>query len=234
MKKNWWAVAALGMFVIVVVPLLIAGGLSFRLINTDTTNEWIGFWGGYLGSLIGGAITLYVMKETNKEARENLKITLQNGKELDQRKEKIEFCNMIISKGALWIESIETTTYRAITYISLDEKVRNSDDQSQMIQLNNYMISFTEQLQYTKIINQEMYFHFGVKIEQLEYTPEKAKELYELFKKMIQLLNDYNETVLRKNTSSDEIMKKSKELFDIGNNTMSKIAAYVKLLLKES
>ena len=77
MKNKWWVYAAIVVFVIIIFPLIVTGGVSFRIINTDTTNEWIGFWGGYMGAIIGGLVTLYVMRETNKEARENLEETIR-------------------------------------------------------------------------------------------------------------------------------------------------------------
>lgn len=59
-----FAIALAVICVIILVPLGIAFLLSFSFINTDTSNEWIGFWGGYLGAIIGGLSTLIVFKYT--------------------------------------------------------------------------------------------------------------------------------------------------------------------------
>ena len=83
--KKYWKDIFIGIIVIfLVIPLGIAVLVSFRFICTDTSNEWIGFWGGYLGSIIGGLITLYVLVKT-----------LQDNRESQQREERILFCNYI-------------------------------------------------------------------------------------------------------------------------------------------
>lgn len=65
MKKfNTATYGLIAILVFVFIPLCIAFLVSFNFINTDTTNEWIGFWGGYLGSIIGVLSTLIVFKYT--------------------------------------------------------------------------------------------------------------------------------------------------------------------------
>ena len=101
MKKYWKEILLAIIVSLVLIPLAIAWTLSFRLINTDTTNEWIGFWGGYLGSILGGAITLYVMWKT-----------LQIEKSNREREERINYFNNIIHLWAELSESInEIKTY---------------------------------------------------------------------------------------------------------------------------
>lgn len=50
--------------VFVIIPLIIAMIIKARLICVDTTNEWIGFWGSYIGAIISAGIAIYVMKKT--------------------------------------------------------------------------------------------------------------------------------------------------------------------------
>lgn len=84
-KKAKILVIILGsIFILVLIPLLVTAMMSVRLINTDTSNEWIGFWGGYLGSIIGGLITLYVLFRT-----------LEDSKNTQERELKEEFCKYI-------------------------------------------------------------------------------------------------------------------------------------------
>lgn len=85
LKRHWMNVLVGGIFIFVLIPLGVAFLLNFRFIITDTTNEWIGFWGGYLGSIIGGMITLYVMY-----------VTICNENKAKKREEKIQFFNQII------------------------------------------------------------------------------------------------------------------------------------------
>lgn len=70
---------------ILIVPVLVGGLVSFSLSpNLETNNDWIGFWGGYSGSLIGGFITLVVMKKT-----------LDSNRLLQERNERQQLCNHV-------------------------------------------------------------------------------------------------------------------------------------------
>lgn len=68
-------ICLLVILVLVGVPLIVVVMVKYRWIITDTTNEWIGFWGGYLGALIGGALTLVgviiTIKNEEKVRKEN-------------------------------------------------------------------------------------------------------------------------------------------------------------------
>lgn len=62
MKNRIWIVI---IFIILFLPVGIGILVSFPLWpNLTTTNDWIGFWGGYAGSIVGGLITLVVMRST--------------------------------------------------------------------------------------------------------------------------------------------------------------------------
>ena len=70
---------------ILIVPVLVGGLVSFSLSpNLETNHDWIGFWGGYSGSLIGGFITLVVMKKT-----------LDSNRLLQGRNERQQLCNHV-------------------------------------------------------------------------------------------------------------------------------------------
>lgn len=66
MKKYWKEISLATIFAVIIVPLIIALVMSVRLICTDTSNEWIGFWGSYIGAILSAGIAIYVMKETIK------------------------------------------------------------------------------------------------------------------------------------------------------------------------
>lgn len=84
MKKYWKEILLGLIFVLFLIPLSIAFLLRFDFIITDTSSGWIGFWGSYLGGIVGGLITLYVLFRTLKENRE-----------LQRKEHKIAFCNEI-------------------------------------------------------------------------------------------------------------------------------------------
>ena len=56
---------------IVIFPVLVAILVSIPILDgLSSSNDWIGFWGGYIGSLLGGVITLYVLIKTLESAKE--------------------------------------------------------------------------------------------------------------------------------------------------------------------
>ena len=90
LKKLGWGFLVLFLIIMIfVIPI----GLNWLIPTNDSptqTNVWIGFFGSYVGGILGGVCTLVVMYFTRKDTRdiqkENLKI--QN-KIIDQEKENI-------------------------------------------------------------------------------------------------------------------------------------------------
>lgn len=49
-------------FIILIIPVCVGVLVSLSVWpKVSTSNDWIGFWGGYAGSIVGGVITLTVM-----------------------------------------------------------------------------------------------------------------------------------------------------------------------------
>lgn len=68
---------------VLLLPVIIAILVSLPILpKLANSNDWIGFWGGYLGSILGGIITLFV-----------LKITIDDNNRLKKRDEKISYYN---------------------------------------------------------------------------------------------------------------------------------------------
>ena len=68
--KKYWKDIFIGIIVtFLLVPLGIAALVNFRFIYTDTNNEWIGFWGGYLGAIIGIIASVKIMFYTLKQEK---------------------------------------------------------------------------------------------------------------------------------------------------------------------
>ncbi|WP_143322550.1 hypothetical protein [Clostridium sp. HBUAS56010] len=116
MKKfNIATYVLIAILVFAFIPMGIAFLVSFNFINTDTSNEWIGFWGGYLGSIIGGAITLYVLFKT-----------LLDGKKLQKREEKLKYCDQIVEVTAEYNRKVSLLLMRIIDFhIALSSKKPN-------------------------------------------------------------------------------------------------------------
>lgn len=75
MNKYWKEILLGVIFIFIILPGIIALSMNIRLICTDTSNEWIGFWGGYLGSIVGaiatiGGVYITIRSENEKRAKE--------------------------------------------------------------------------------------------------------------------------------------------------------------------
>lgn len=64
-KKYWMII-----LIIILLPLAINLICLIPTKYTIDNNDWIGFWGSYLGSIIGGIITLFVLFQSNKLTKE--------------------------------------------------------------------------------------------------------------------------------------------------------------------
>jgi hypothetical protein len=62
MVKKYFVIILIIMLLPLIINLLCLIPTKFTINN----NDWIGFWGSYLGSIIGGIITLFVLFQTNK------------------------------------------------------------------------------------------------------------------------------------------------------------------------
>ena len=75
-RRFWWII-----IIILTIPIVVNTLCLRTTIITVTENDWIGFWGSYLGAIVGGVITLYVLYKTNnitkKIQNENLKFELR-------------------------------------------------------------------------------------------------------------------------------------------------------------
>lgn len=69
---------------VLVVPLIVSILVSIDVLHyVDVDNVWSGFWGSYLGGIISGLATLYVMTKTihNSDEAFNKKLLAENEKE---------------------------------------------------------------------------------------------------------------------------------------------------------
>ena len=80
MKKNISTKFLILLFVIllIIVPLIVYGLALIPLFPAGKNNDWAGFWGSYIGALLGAAITLWgvnlTLQETQNQFREDKRI----------------------------------------------------------------------------------------------------------------------------------------------------------------
>ena len=214
MRKEW------KIFIIIIVsiitPIIIGWGVSQDILNEWTnSNDWIGFWGNYAGAVIGSFVTLFVMYETNRSGREDLEISIKHNKEMEERQEKLKFCELIIGKVASLTENVEETVYRA-------HDSRNFNDSVEHLQ------SFSKQFRMTRAVTLELYMYFEIKKEQNNYIPEQTGKIAELLSELHEKLEEYYEEFLQ----DKDVSIYDKELFDMINVIAPTIKEYAKELSK--
>jgi len=195
MKKYWKEILLTLIVAFVLIPLIIAWLLSFRLINTDTTNEWIGFWGGYLGSILGGVITLYVMWKT-----------LQTEKNNREREERINYFNNIIHLWAELSEAInEVKTYidRCIGETKSEEKSNNIE---KVCVGEAHTIRVLVELRTTLITRKNVY--------QLQELLEDLEQIEKLFDVTIDMYVKESKYGFKPTPSRDKLQESADNLVD--------------------
>lgn len=73
LREHWFCFLLLVFLVLVLIPLIVVALVSCHLIVTDTTNNWIGFWGSYFGAIIGSLTTIGGVYFTINNEREKQK-----------------------------------------------------------------------------------------------------------------------------------------------------------------
>lgn len=63
--------------------------------NIPISNDWIGYYGSFMGAFVSGVITLYVMARSTEEGRKNLEKSIKENNRIQERNERISFCNDI-------------------------------------------------------------------------------------------------------------------------------------------
>lgn len=162
MKKRWTELFLMGIFIFIIIPLFIAFILSFRFICTDTSNEWIGFWGSYLGSVLGGLITLFVLYQTLKENR------------LSQlRREKIDFCNYISELVGKLCRKINEKDIYILRYVELEKEVGGNKKD-----VYNALLVQNEAFEILQILTSQLISKIGnTEYKQTEELMDKIDEL---------------------------------------------------------
>lgn len=125
LKKINKVIKGIGLAIVLflIIPAITAIIVSVSLFPClETSNDWIGFLGGYLGSILGGIITLLVMKKT-----------LTSSKEMQYRDERRQLCNHIASLASDFC--IELMAYRSKWKLLYDQSNGQAIDAEKKIEL---------------------------------------------------------------------------------------------------
>lgn len=85
MKQYLKTSTVVGLIILVLLPLavtVLTSVITSPISNFETSNDWIGFFGSYIGTILGGIITLIVMKGT-----------INSNRDIENENRKNEFCN---------------------------------------------------------------------------------------------------------------------------------------------
>lgn len=159
-KKNSVTFIVIIVFIVIIIPPIVVGigvtNLPFVRNISGDSNSWIGFWGSFLGSIIGTVGVIYVAFIQNKEQIYQLELELneikqENDKtrELDKLKyrqdivkdylrELIEYRNLFINKAALANNKLDLLSYYKNDEVFWVEKNELIENSTASILLNDY------------------------------------------------------------------------------------------------
>lgn len=113
---------------IIIMPIVVAiltSCIQSPIKNFVTSNDWIGFFGSYVGAILGGLITLFVMDKTIEAGNDNLKNSIKENKKLNKETETIRFCNDIANLIGEYCSDISVYYYECIRAEHYDYEKRN-------------------------------------------------------------------------------------------------------------
>lgn len=231
LMKNKCTIGLLFLFLIVGIPLIIdllLNVFSGAIFNSADNSDWLGFWGGYLGSVIVMPLTLYI-------AYLEFKNELTNRQE-QWKIDRYDAINEATVNFELFIQgNIVRYDLTDLKYINIDRL----DYLKRMIQraVEGEYFEYIKaiNLQLSKLPKNERKF-LAVNIEKLQYILEvdTVYQLVPLREKIKKIRNDGETKEKIKNLTNDfkdiiEIIRKaSKELDKIENLTDEKRSIYLK------
>lgn len=119
-EENKRFLLPVGMIILIIIPIIIYG-LSAIPLLPGCNNDWVGFWGGYLGAIIGGVITLYV-----------LVVTIGDSKEGRAREEKIVYFKDLIN---ITVKAINEANACVLLFIHDQDKIMTDQLKQKLLDL---------------------------------------------------------------------------------------------------
>ena len=191
-------------------PILVILMTTLSVINVNTDNQWIGFWGNYLGAIIGGILgiagAIFVLTETlhaNQSERTRIEI--------------LSFCDYLVKTSSTYALQCNSCLYRFIDY----KNIHTSLDYTGREKINAYK-DFLGIHHDAKIILLELMQHLEIhssvpvyQTQSFNLTRQTAAELLNVFNGLeenIEALLEENDN-LWKGTAGD-ITNKLQEFMD--------------------
>ena len=176
LTKNKWALV----IKLILIPIAIYA-LSVIPLFPSGNNDWAGFWGGYLGSIMGILGAILIMQKTSKEEKNN-----------NKKAEKRQFYNQIIHDFSS-IEARYKGLLNQVSYKDNAEKILIEKDKktflNECIQLNQIVFECTLHLQ---LAYQSQYYY------RIEKLTKSFNDYNEICKKIINQLQKEEMTEQKK------------------------------------
>lgn len=189
-------------FILVIIPQFVGVVTGTNPLEKGAGSQWIDFWGGYLGAIIGGAITLYVLWKT-----------LSVEKRVREREEKIQYFNNMIKLFADY-RNLTVQLCRSINGCVMYKK---ADNFNETISINNTLSKCNSEILMLLLTRSEMY--------DLEELLEENSKYVEMIKEMVELHIEAS-----KAQYEDEILKE--KVLSIKNKIMDEKNGLEVALLK--
>lgn len=240
--------------IVALIPIVIQR-LSDISAFSSVSNDWVGFWGSYIGAIVGACVALYVLVKT-----------LGDNKKTQIRTEIIEFCNRITEKSSVFAQKYEESLYGAHTYLAVHELKTSLQEQefgmykqfvtthhsakAILYEIETYLsirkdinIFYTPKLSKVQKAAKVAYNEFKefeskvAKAEKLTDVDDKA--LINVVEEFLDVLNQYEKELLDKMVQENGVqMKTLKKIYnDAKEKVVSKkkeeIATYCMEILRE-
>lgn len=126
--KNFWKKILFGIIIVfLIIPLIVIFLTSFRLIEVDTSNGWIGFWGSYLGAIIGGWCTVIGVYWTIKHTEKVRKMDIEREKENEKFSQRVSVRPYIQSYAYIQSnDTLESAIWKCFVDINDNGEVQRS------------------------------------------------------------------------------------------------------------
>lgn len=172
MKKIWRRFIVIIAIISIAIPIIIGWGVSQDILNNWTNdNDWIGFWGSYIGTMIGSFVTLFVLWST-----------LEDNRRAREKEEKINYYNNLIDSTADFLANAE----KYLAAIARLLSVNDYDARNKYVEARN---------QFTKSsMILEVQLHIKKESENIEaiisYTDSIRDGLFEMYNDMNIIIKD--------------------------------------------
>ncbi len=197
LKKNKKFITWALIITLIIIPLVIQGVINWDTMNNGSDDGWLGFWGGYLGSIIGVVGALIVIqiqlsneKERFEEETEARKIELEESKKRFDEETQARNKEFEEEKKARKSEQVDNTFFNLLNlFISQQNSLVSKKDIEQNI-FDSMLNNIFERSAST------------YRSQGLELFYSRKKELISIIKEIIEASDNYIEC--RKHFFSEE------------------------------